>query len=290
MRENDPGEQLSISRRSGSGLSIAGIGTLGGQISQLSLNGKQLIPEFAGKDQQALVFGYTLAPWPNRLAEGRYSFQQQSYQIAGLDDQNNANHGLLLAEEFEVQAKHQDWVELSYSFGQGNQYPFAIDLVIKYQITEDALVVSATAINNSSHPAPFAIGFHPYFLVGDEFELSANFRSRVLTDERMLPTGVENVNGLNLNAASPELSTLDDCFFGADVVTISRPDCKFEISAQQGIDYFMFYRPHVKLFDEGQALAIEPMSHRANVFASDIESTEIAAGEQREFSFEIKIL
>ena len=290
MRENNTGEQLSISRRSGSGLSIAGIGTLGGQISQLSLNGKNLIPEFAGTDQAALVYGYTLAPWPNRLADGKYEFNQHSYQAAKLDEQNNANHGLLLTEEMEIQSKHEGSLELSYSFGQDQQYPFAVDLVVKYELTEDSLLVTATATNNSGQPAPFAIGFHPYFLVDDDFELNASFTGKIFTDSRMLPTGKESVSGLSLRPDSPELASLDDCFFGAEAVTIKRPDFQYEIRALEGIEYFMFYRPAVKVFEAGQALAIEPMSHPANIFATDIGSTEIEAGGSRQYSFEIKIL
>ena len=290
MRENDHGEQLSISRQSGSELSIAGIGPVGGQIQHLSLNGKVLIPHFSGANQLAKVFGYTMAPWPNRLAGGKYTFRESDIQALNLDADGNANHGLLLDQEFEIESQHEDKLALSYSFGLDSQYPFAVDLQLEFELHEDSLLVRAIATNHSGQAAPFGIGFHPFFLLGDRFEVSAPFTNRVLTDSRMLPVSDEEISGLALNQDSAEVAGLDTCFYGADAITVLRPDCSFEIRALQGFDYFMLYRPDEQIFEEGPALAIEPMSHRANVFAEDIDSTEIAAGDSRVFSYEIRIL
>ena len=51
----------------------------------------------------------------------------------------------------------------------------------------------------------------------------------------------------------------------------------------------MLYRPNTKVFDGFSAVAIEPMSHQTNVFNTDIASTEIAAGDEKVFSYEIRI-
>jgi len=50
----------------------------------------------------------------------------------------------------------------------------------------------------------------------------------------------------------------------------------------------MFYHPSAKVFDQVSALAIEPMSHPANVLATDVHSTEIAAGESKSYGYEIR--
>jgi hypothetical protein len=45
------------------------------------------------------------------------------------------------------------------------------------------------------------------------------------------------------------------------------------------MDHLIIHRPSAKVFDNGSALAIEPMSHPANVFATDVSSIEIPAAE-----------
>jgi aldose 1-epimerase len=288
VRNNDPGEQLSISRLDEKTLSIAEFGVIGGQINHLVLGGVEVIPKFFGEDARARVFGYTMAPWPNRLEDGKYQMNDIEYQIPKLDSQNNANHGLLLDEKMEILSHDSDSIKLAYSFGKDAHYPFEIDLEIEFILEENALVTRATATNNSLNAAPFAIGFHPYFLMGDEFTVSAGFTHRVLTDDRMLPVSAKEVSGLDLNQDSPELATLDDCYFGSNEVLVTSPSGSFEIRGLENINYFMLYRPAVKVFAQGSALAIEPMSHLTNVFATDIASAQILPGESRSFSYEIR--
>ena len=288
MRNNDPGEQLSISRLDGKTLSIAEFGVLGGQISHLVLGGVEVIPKFSGENARARVFGYTLAPWPNRLEDGKYQMAGIDYQIPKLDSQNNANHGLLLDEKMEILSHDSDSLKLSYSFGKDVHYPFAIDLEIEFSLEENALVTRATATNNSVNAAPFAIGFHPYFLTGDELAVSAGFTHRVLTDDRMLPVSTKEVSGLDLNQNSPELATLDDCYCGSNEVLVTGPSGAFVVRGLENINYFMIYRPPSRVFAQGSALAIEPMSHLTNVFATDIESAQILPGESKSYSYEIR--
>ncbi|MDE0868379.1 MAG: hypothetical protein OSA22_05200 [Aquiluna sp.] len=290
MRKNDPGEQLSISRLDEKNLSIAEFGAFGGQMSHLVLGGVEIIPKFSGDNARAQVFGYTMTPWPNRLEDGNYQMAGIDYQIPKLDSQNNANHGLLLDEKMELVSHAPDSLKLSYSFGQDAHYPFAIDLVLEFSLEENALVTRATATNNSRYAAPFAIGFHPYFLMGNEFTVSANFTHHVATDDRMLPVSAKEVSGLGLNQDSLDLATLDDCYYGSNEVLVTNSLGSFEIRGLENIDYFMLYRPSAQLFAQGSALAIEPMSHPANVFVTDIASTEILAGESKSYSYEIRSL
>jgi aldose 1-epimerase len=288
VRKNDPGEQLSISRRDEKTLSIAEFGVFGGQISHLVLGGVEVIPKFAGENARAQVFGYTMAPWPNRLEDGKYRMAGIDFQAPKLDSQNNANHGLLLDEKMEIVSHASDSLKLSHSFGQDAHYPFAIELELEFTLEENALLTRATATNNSIHAAPFAIGFHPYFLMGNEFTVSAGFTHQIATDDRMLPVSTKEVSRLDLNQDSLELATLDDCYFGSNEVMVTNSAGSFEIRGLENINYFMLYRPSARVFAQGSALAIEPMSHPANVFATDIASTQILPGESKSYSYEIR--
>lgn len=256
---------------------------------ELFINELPVIPKFAGGNQQEFVFGSTLAPWPNRLEDGRFTMYSRVFEFEDLDAQNNKNHGLVLKTEFEVVQQNADSVILTHKFGSESGYPFRVELAITYQLLDDGLKVIATAKNHGDL-APFAIGFHPYFLTGPTFELSADFTHRGVSNERMLPVAVDPIPGLHLNQDSKDLETLDHCFMGASEVVVTRPEGSFVIRALENLPYFMLYRPNDPIFREGSALAIEPMSAPANIFRNEIESVLLAAGEARSFSYEIRKL
>lgn len=269
--------------------SMASIDLTSASLTQLFLKDFAIIPKFQLADPHQFVFGSVLAPWPNRLEDGRYHHAGEDFEFGDLDGENNKNHGLLLDRQFELRAKLQSEVALGYRFGVDSGYPFEVDLEIRYQLMSDALMVEAIATNHGA-VAPFAIGFHPYFLTGSQFKIEAGFTHRGLSNERMLPVAIEPIPGLQLNQDSPDLETLDHCFMGADEVRVLRPDGEFVVRALENLPYFMLYRPREAFFQEGSAIAIEPMSAPANVFRNEIESVLLGSGEQKRFAFEIRKL
>jgi aldose 1-epimerase len=289
VRQSEPIEQLSLSRVTENGTSIAVISPLGGAICQLLVNDFEIVPQFSLSDPLALRYGHVLAPWPNRLEDGSFDFRGTSYRFENLDAQQNLNHGFLSGKTLEVRSHKSDSLVLGYRFGEHPSYPFEIDLEIHYRLTDSALEVSAKA-TNLGVDAPFAIGFHPYFLTGDDFQLSANFTSQSVQDQRMLPVGEKAISGIDLTELSPELQTLDHCFWGADQVLLVRPGGKVLIEAQENMPYFMLYRPDRLLAESGPVVAIEPQSAKANVLKNDIESVVLPAGQTRHFRFAIRKL
>ena len=260
-----------------------------GSLLKLFINDLPIIPGCILPNPSELVFGSVLAPWPNRLEDGSYSHIGKTFSFDGLDAESNKNHGLLVKENFEVldQASHS--LLMAYRFGTDPGYPFEIELRLEYQLFEDGLRVTARA-ENFGQRAPFAIGFHPYFLTGPEFSLAADFTHQGISNERKLPVAIEPIPGLALNQNSADLSSLDHCFMGASEVVVNRPEGAFVLRALENLPYFMLYRPDKKLFAEGSALAIEPMSAPANIFRNDPDSVMLEEGETKVFSFEIRKL
>ncbi len=271
------------------GTSIAVISPLGGAICQLLINDFEIVPEFSLADPLKYIYGHTLAPWPNRLQNASYEFAGESYSFSDLDAQNNKNHGLLLNEVFEVRSHMTDQLVLGYRFGEHDGYPFAIDLEITFALTESALEVDAR-VTNHGDLAPFAIGFHPYLLTGNEFELTSDVIGRSVQNERMLPIGVDSIGSLKLTQLSAELSSLDHCFVGGSRVTISRPDGAVAVEALENLPYFMMYRPSDQLAGAGPVIAVEPQSSMANVFRDDIESVLLEPGQTKHYRFAIRKL
>ncbi len=271
------------------GTSIAVISPQGGAIRQLSINDFEIVPAFSLDSARKYVYGNTLAPWPNRLQDATFEFRGEQFCFDDLDAQNNKNHGLLLSEVFEVREHSRERLVLGYRFGHHAGYPFEIDLQVSFVLTESALEVEAKATNHGN-AAPFAIGFHPYFLTGQEFELNANVTGRSVQNERMLPIGVDAIDSLTLTQHSEELGSLDHCFVGGNQVMLTRPEGAVVVEALENLPYFMMYRPSDALASAGPLIAIEPQSSMANVFRDDIESVVLERAETKNYRFAIRKL
>ena len=270
-----------------SGTSIAVISPQGGAICELLLDDFEIVPKIALNNPLDFVYGHVLAPWPNRLEDGEFSFAGNTYRFDHLDAQNNKNHGLVLSRNFEIREQKPHSAVLGYRFGEDDGYPFEVDLELHYELTENGLEVTATA-SNLGVDAPFAIGFHPYLLTGESFGLNASFTHKSSQNERMLPTGLSEISGLKLDQNSLELETLDHCFQGASELVISRPDGEIVVEALENLPYFMLYRPSQRMSEAGALIAVEPQSTMANAFRDNLEDCILPSGQKRNYRFAIR--
>ncbi len=164
--------------------------------------------------------GQVLAPWPNRLGDGRYEFGGVQAQ-APLDEpeRNNAIHGLVRWLPFVMTGRAQNRVTLACTLHPTPGYPFTLGLSVEYRLGREGLVVTADAENLGPDPLPFGLGFHPYLTLGtatvDALRLRVPARRRLVTDERGLPTGSAEVAGTELDFTGGRLigpTRLDTAF------------------------------------------------------------------------------
>jgi aldose 1-epimerase len=138
--------------------------------------------------------GQVLAPWPNRLGDGRYSFNGRTNQAA-LDEPERANaiHGTVRWLPWRVEARLQNVVALVCAIRPTPGYPYSVTLRIEYRLGRDGLTVSSVATNVGTETAPFGLGFHPYLRAGtdgiDGWVLTLPAAERLILDDRALPTG-----------------------------------------------------------------------------------------------------
>lgn len=135
--------------------------------------------------------GQVLAPWPNRLADGAYSFGGSSYRLPVTEpDTQTAIHGLVRFANWTCAERDSARVVLEHVLHPQPGYPFVLRLRVAYELGEAGLRVDTAAENLGDEPLPFGIAQHPY-LAGraDEVEVTLRAATRLTVDERKLPDG-----------------------------------------------------------------------------------------------------
>jgi aldose 1-epimerase len=165
--------------------------------------------------------GAPLIPWPNRLGDGRYTFDGVSYQLPLSEPgRHNAIHGLLRWRPWQLRDRTAARVVVGARLHPMAGYPFDLDVEIGYELGPAGLTVRTTATNVGDRAAPFGSGQHPYLSPGsgtvDGCNLRLDAATRVTTDaERQLPTGSEPVTGTAHDFREPRILgsvALDDAF------------------------------------------------------------------------------
>jgi aldose 1-epimerase len=248
--------------------------------------------------------GQPLLPWPNRLQDGRYSYDDTEFQLPLTEPaKHNAIHGLTRWASWSVQQWRDDMVVLGYRLHPTPGYPFALDLAVGYRIDLDGLTVTITATNVGRSDCPYGCGQHPYLSAGghllDECTLQFDAATRIDTDpDRKLPTGTTSpVPGgpYDFRTARPigELA-IDDPFTNltrdaADRsrVLLGRPDgCVVEAWAGPSLDYLELYTgDQLASGRRRRGLGVEPMSCPPNAFRSGEGLVRLAPGDTCEFSW-----
>ncbi len=185
----------------GHGRQQAVVTEVGATLRSYTLGDRVIVDGFGADDWSRSGRGQVLAPWPNRLADGRYEFAGVRAQ-APLDEpeRGNAIHGLVRWQPWQADAPAQNVVALTCQVHPTPGYPFALELRVEYRLGREGLSVSTTATNVGLGPLPFGLGFHPYLTVGTEVVdttiLQLPATERLVLDERALPTGeVRPVSG-----------------------------------------------------------------------------------------------
>jgi aldose 1-epimerase len=144
--------------------------------------------------------GQPLIPWPNRIDQGRYTFDGQSFQLALTEpSRSGAIHGLTRWSRWSVLDRGAASIVMAYTLDPQPGYPFSLALELHYHLGDDGLVVRTTAENVGDARCPFGVGFHPYFSCGDAHVdaslLHVPAAEYLLTDSRGIPKGRSPVEG-----------------------------------------------------------------------------------------------
>jgi aldose 1-epimerase len=287
----------------------AGVTESGAALRLLEHNGRPLLDGFAESEVAPGGRGQLLMPWPNRIRDGAYSFSGRDLQLALTEPKrNNASHGLVRWAAWTVEEHTGNSVSLVYRVMAQTGYPWTVDLHVLYDLSADGLTVTQTATNLAGEPAPYACGAHPYLTVGagpvDGWELTLPADSMVLADDRLIPTGTEEVEGneFDFRVSRPIRSCVFNAAFtglardesGHANVVLSGEGRSLTLWVDERIDWLMVYSADDVPATARRSLAVEPMTAPANAFNSGDGLVTLApagqAGDELSVSWGIRAL
>ena len=244
--------------------------------------------------------GQVLAPWPNRLADGRYTFNGTQGQAAlNEPERHNAIHGLVRWLPWTLQSRHQNQLSLRLQLHPSPGYPFSLLMELAYRVGRDGLVVTTTAQSLEDGPVPFGLGFHPYLTAGPEtvdgaiLQLPAH--QTLDQDERGLPTGgLTPVAGTERDFTTSRFigpTVLDTAFTDLDRDGAGRTWATLDVPGgatgaalwcDPAFGYLMVYTGDTlgEIPRRRRAVAIEPMTCPPNAFRTGTDLIALEPGQE----------
>jgi len=136
---------------------------VGGGLRTYAVGGRVVLDGYGVEEMCRSGRGQILAPWPNRIRGGAYSFDGEEHQLPLTEPEaGNAIHGLVRWAQWGLVDRDADRVTLEHHLFPQPGYPFAQHLQVEYRLREQGLSVTVTVRNVGDRPCPFGLGFHPY--------------------------------------------------------------------------------------------------------------------------------
>jgi aldose 1-epimerase len=258
-----------------------------------------------------------LAPFPNRIALGRYEFAGSSYDLlpGQPDNERLIYHGFIreLPMSLTDVQTGQDSAELTFACssirpGAFAGYPFALDIRVIYEITPSSIEITVHVHNVGEHAAPYAAGWHPYFRLGtesiDELELTIPAQSVIRTTPDLIPlTGAEAqgsppIDAPDFREARPiGEAVLDTCYShlvpdadGISRTLLSNPRTGQTLEIWQENGHLHVFTGDTLGRDRRRSIALEPVEAITNSFnrAELVEHITLAPDSHRFFRFGVR--
>jgi aldose 1-epimerase len=243
----------------------------------------------------SLSSSFLMAPWSNRIRDGRFQFKGKSYQLGDLKADGTAMHGDVRNHELTIEDDDETSIILTFeSIAYENvNFPFHFYTRVVYKLEDTDFVISITLDNSHISPMPAGFGLHPYFVRpdGDNTPQVKIPCTKHYELENALPTtGIPQALPERLNfqtLRTIDESEIDDVFtdrIADEPLQIYYPEWKMHVDfyADPLFQHIVFFTPKDKPF-----FALEPVTNTNdgfNLYNKGIENTGVFAlkpGEER---------
>jgi aldose 1-epimerase len=238
---------------------------------------------------------YPLMPYSNRIGHGKLTVGSQTFSLrANFSQERHAVHGFAWQREWQVAEHRVDYAKLRLAHQPDIDWPFACESTQVARLTANSLTLALAVKNADARPMPAGLGFHPYFPLGVETRLQADWRGMWRMDAESLPSELVAVPH---QADFRELRSLsnwkvDNCFTDWQRrAVLDYATHRVQIEASNACTNIVVYAPN----DGRNFIALEPVTNINNAFALatrgvvDTGMRVLAPGESFEISMSITL-
>ncbi len=255
---------------------------VGGGLRSLTRDGVDVVAGYGADERCASGRGQQLMPWPNRIRDGRYTFEGTERQLPLTEvPLRNASHGLVRWAVWQVQERTGSTITLVHRLHPQPGWDHTLELSTRYAVGDDGLTVTAVARNVGPSAAPFGYGAHPYLATGTtplpQIELTIPATEWVEVDDRSLPTARHRAEGdhdfrqrravgrLDLDTAYTGVLRDAD---GAWRVTVASAERTVTLWADESFGWLQVFTAIARDQKGVPGVAVEPMTCPADAFNS----------------------
>ena len=192
----------------------------GAALLRLTWRGRDILaPVPEGADPNTACAGaFLMAPWANRLDQGRIAVNGQPWCLpVNRPQDRTAIHGLVRDRAWTVE--HGDGASALLSLAL-DAPPFACDARLALGLSDGGLDLALSLTARGGHPHPLGLGWHPWFARPPGTRLTFSARWRCRHDARQLPVTAEPFG--RLDGGEERYLGLDTHFPGWDGAAIIR--------------------------------------------------------------------
>ena len=267
----------------------------GAGLASLTWRGRHVVVPHEPAELPLGYLGKTLVPWPNRIADGTYTYDGERHEVPVNEHATNAAlHGLACWSVWEVLERSTEHVVLGLELAPRYGYPFHLHSQVTYRLSaEGGLDVRITSQNIGTRTAPYGSSTHPYLTCDlrpvDECALHVPASTVLTVDERLRPVATSPAGdvGLDLPGTAPLGPTQVDHAFtglpdGGWTVWLADESLRVRLHADA---------PWVQVYSgervERRGVAVEPMTCPPDAFNSGTDLVELAPGESHTLALRI---
>ncbi|MEV7134734.1 aldose 1-epimerase family protein [Arthrobacter sp. NPDC093128] len=279
----------------------------GGALRELRHGGRDLVISFGADGGIPDYRGVICAPWPNRLADGRYSFDGGDFQaVVNEEERGTALHGLVFGAVWELREQTASSLRLGARIEPGEGYPGRLDVSVEYELRADGLRCTVRAENIGADAAPYGVCPHPYLVAGpaplDEWTVQIPATEFMeVSDDRLLPEGMASVQGHAFDFRTEKVLgavEIDHAFTGlitngdglAAVRAYDPSGTGVELEWDTDWPWLQIHTADKPAGPSRLGLAVEPMTCPPDAFNSGTGVIRLVPGESHQASWTIRAL
>lgn len=199
---------------------------------------------------------YPLVPFSNRIGHAVLEWNGTSHPLVrNFAPEPHAIHGVGWQRPWQLLEASATFALMSFEHRPDPSWPFAFDCSQALRLGPDALELTLSGTNQSDQPAPFGLGWHPYFVKRPDSHVWFRAGGRWEMGDDKLPTHRTDGQGLDTDCAQLVVDHCYDRWHGQ----VRLRDARLAVCITSSLDHLVVFTHTGCDF-----IAIEPVSHVNN--------------------------